>query len=102
MNIVSQIKVALQLVKSALWPTLQPIVADIGSWTLAVLTDIAYDFVLEAEDKADLISSGDAKRKFVAERMKSTAFVSSNKIATRAINLAIEMAVARMIAEDNQ
>jgi hypothetical protein len=99
MNILSVAKAAVELVRSRLWPFLLPLIKDVGTYTLGVLTELAYGFVTEIEKDPEFIGDGDAKRRWVAAQLKKHPFVTSNELAARLINFAIEAAVNRMVAE---
>lgn len=76
---------------------LLPIVQVFTSKSLTALADIAYAFVIEASTNPDFVDgNGDDRRKWVADQLKKNDFVTGNKIADNLINIAIELAVARL------
>ncbi len=76
---------------------LLPIVQIFTSKSLTALADIAYALVVEVSTNPDFLSGGgDERRKWVADQLKKNDFVTGNKIADNLINIAIELAVARL------
>lgn len=86
----------LKVFVSKVWTLyLGPVFKIFSQQALSNVLDIAWEFVQAAAVNPDL-KSGDARRLWVAEQLKKHEWIVGNKIADYIINLAIELAVARL------